>query len=270
MLTIKTNYDIIKRNQKSIAAGRKPGRENKMKKTVRTFSKDQIAATIAGIVAEIARQNESPIDKPITPRGNHKTGEIPAFNIPPVYTCGGHCRECAKHCYALKDYNSYRVNTVRTSHVRNLIKIVNSPEDWFNEMSKYFDSLSAPRFFRIHSSGDFNVNIAGREDKTKYARMWFEIAKAHPDTHFLAFTKCYEIVREIPFYTLPNFSLVLSEWTDVTTAPDDLKKIYPTSRAVNELSDARENEMICPGACENCGMCWKLKEIGRNVAFEIH
>lgn len=241
-----------------------------MKKTVRTFSKEQIAETVAGIVAEIARQNETPIDKPITPRGNHKTGEIPAFNIPPVYTCGSACAECVKHCYALKDYNSYRVSTVRASHVRNLIKIVNSPDAWYKEMTKYFDSLNAPRFFRIHSSGDFNVKIAGCADRTKYARMWFEIAKAHPETHFLAFTKCYDIVREIPFYTLPNFSLVLSEWTNKTIAPADLKEIYPTSRAVEELSDARADEMICPGACENCGMCWKLKDIGKNVAFEIH
>lgn len=100
--------------------------------------------------------------------------------------------------------------------------------------------------------------------------MWYRVAKRCPKTRFLAFTKCFDIVRKVPFYELDNFSLVLSEWTDVLKAPEDLKEIYHTSRAVEELADARPDEMVCPGNCETCGACWALKDLGKNVAFEIH
>ena len=100
--------------------------------------------------------------------------------------------------------------------------------------------------------------------------MWFELAAKHPETHFLAFTKAYHIARVVPFDSLDNFELVLSEWTDELTAPEDLKERYHTSRAVNEITDARADEMICPGSCEECGMCWQLSRTGKNVAFEIH
>ena len=247
-----------------------------MKKTAKTFSADAIQTAVKAInnkAAEIRTGEKIAVVK--IADGNHKTGQIPVFNVPPVVTCGHNCSACVHNCYALKDYLSgkdnnlsFKFNTVAGSHCRNMVALQDNPEKAADDLNKYFDKMTAPRFFRIHSSGDFALVIDG--DPLKYARMWYDIAKNHPGTRFLAFTKCWDVAREIPFDTLPNFELVLSEWTDVLTAPADLKKRYKTSRAVNEIDDARDDEMICPGNCDTCGMCWNLSKAGHGVAFEIH
>ena len=175
-----------------------------MKKSARTFNDEHIAAIVKTINENI--DAEAPTAK-VLAGGQHKVGDIPRWNLPPLVTCGGNCKACKEHCYVLKDYTGPRKKAV---------------------------------------------------------------AKACPDTRFLAFTKAYDIVRKVPFYELDNFSLVLSEWTDVLKAPDDLKEHYRTSRAVEKLEDAKANEVICPGNCETCGMCWALKSLEHDVAFEIH
>ena len=240
-----------------------------MKKSVRTFTAENIKDVVSIINnrAEDIRENETARVK-IIDKGNHKIGaSIPFFNLPPVVTCGGNCSACVHNCYAIKDYTNYRVKSVATNHCRNMVALQTDPAKAFADIDRWL-TRHAPTFFRLHASGDFGLTIDG--DPLKYARMWYELAKRHPETCFLAFTKCYDVAEAIPFDELPNFELVLSEWTDVLEAPADLKKRYRTSRAVNELSDARENEMICPGNCETCGMCWNLSKTGHNVAFEIH
>lgn len=239
-----------------------------MKKTAKTYS----TATLRKVIAILRATLEQFMNADQAPRvgivgGNSKLGGIPAFNIPAVLTCGGNCRACIRKCYVMKDYAHNRKNVIN-SHCRNLAALLSDPDQAAADLNAYFDRMTAPRFFRIHSSGDFAVTIDG--DPLRYARMWYEIAKNHPGTCFLAFTKCYDIARAVPFDTLPNFELVLSEWTDELEAPADLKERYRTSRAVNELADARANEMICPGNCDTCGACWNLSKVGHDVAFEIH
>lgn len=241
-----------------------------MKNTAREFTPD----TIKGVIATILRRTDEIRGDDKTPRvkiidkGNHKTGvNIPVFNLPPVVTCGGNCYACMHRCYAIKDYTNYRVKAVSTNHCRNMVALQDNYSRAFSDLDKWL-TKHKPSFFRIHASGDFCVEIDG--DIFKYGRMWYELAKRHPETCFLAFTKCYDIAREIKFDELPNFEMVLSEWTDELVAPADLKERYRTSRAVNEISDARDNEMICPGNCDTCGMCWNLSKTGHDVAFEIH
>ena len=239
-----------------------------MKKTARTFTAEMLKKAIDIIenrLAEIRNNEECPRVKIVG--GNHKIGSIPAFNLPPIVTCGGNCAACMHSCYALKDYLNYRVGAVSTNHCRNMAAIQADPFQAMMDIDTWL-TKHRPAFFRIHSSGDFNLNIDG--DMLAYARMWYGIARNHPETCFLAFTKCYDVAEAVPFDELPNFELVLSEWTDALEAPAELKKRYKTSRAVNELSDARDDEMICPGSCESCGMCWNLSKTGHNVAFEIH
>ena len=240
-----------------------------MKNTVRTFTPEDIKKVV-GIINEKATawKEDGTAYAKIISKGNHKTGNnIPVFNLPPVVTCGGNCKACAKHCYAIKDYKSIKVGTVSKSHSRNMVALQENSEKAFADIEKQIVK-SGCKFFRVHASGDFALTING--DKFAYARAWFELAERHPEVNFLAFTKVYEVAREIPFDSLPNFELVLSEWTDELVAPEDLKKRYRTSRAVNELSDARESEMICPGNCDTCGMCWNLSKAQHDVAFEIH
>lgn len=233
-----------------------------MKKSTRTFNDEHIAAIIKTIDEYI--DTEEPTAKILT-GGQHKVGDIPRWNLPPLVTCGGNCKACKEHCYVLKDYTGPRKRAVAKSHARN-----------FNAVAMYMDKTEEyitkwiqrhkPAFFRIHASGDFAIPHFGH----RYAGMWYRIAKACPETRFLAFTKAYDIIRKVPFHELDNFSLVLSEWTDVLEAPEDLKEHYRTSRAVEKLEDAKESEIICPGNCETCGMCWALKDLGKDVAFEIH
>lgn len=235
-----------------------------MKKSARIYSPETIAK-----VAETIREaivNESPLAK-VSEANQHKTGDIARWNLPPLWTCGGNCKACSKRCYVIRDYVGPRKGSVSKSHARNYNAIVQDLPGTETYLLKWFAKKS-PAFFRIHASGDFF--IPGLKDETAYAKMWYRIAKANPDTRFLAFTKTYDIVRAVPFYELPNFSLVLSEWTDVLEAPADLKEHYRTSRAVEELADAKPNEVICPGSCETCGMCWALKDLGHDAAFEIH
>ena len=246
-----------------------------MKKTARTFTTATLRKMIALIKAKIAMyetgEKAGTAVAKIVESGNHKTGvNIPVFNLPPVISCGGNCKHCIWKCYALKDYQGLRAATVSASHARNLVALQEDPEKALADLDKQLTKLSKKgvKFVRVHASGDFGITIDG--DKLRYGRIWEELAKRHPEIVFLAFTKCYDVAREIEFDKLPNFELVLSEWTDVLQAPADLKKRYRTSRAVNEISDARDNEMICPGNCDTCGMCWNLSKTGHDVAFEIH
>ena len=233
-----------------------------MKKTVRTFTAEHFAKIVEIVKKRMAE--EAPAAK-IASEVQHKVGDIPRWSLPPFYTCGANCKFCKEHCYAVKDWVGNRVTSVSKHQVRNLLAVMRELVKTQLYLVKWIRRRK-PAFFRIHPSGDFAVPGMG----TRYAWMWYNVAKLCPDTRFLAFTKCYDIVREVPFYELPNFSLVLSEWTDVLSAPEDLKKYYRTSRAVEDLKDVRPDEMVCPGSCENCGMCWALKDLGKDVAFEIH
>lgn len=240
-----------------------------MKKTARQFTPEQLAEVYNMITT---RRDEfitagDLLRVKVIAKGNHKTGpQIPVFNLPPLVTCNN-CGACSGRCYAVKDYCSMRKKAVCTSHARNLAALQTDPAQAFADLDNWL-SKHKPAFFRVHASGDFAVMIDG--DPLKYAEMWYKLAELHPETHFLAFTKAYNVARAVPFDSLNNFELVLSEWADELTAPEDLKKRYHTSRAVNEISDARRDEIICPGACETCGMCWQLSQIDKNVAFEIH
>lgn len=239
-----------------------------MKKTARTFTPESLKKVTSLIAARI---DEIETDPEKTPRvkvaaGNIKIGAIPAFNLPPVVTCTN-CASCSRQCYAVKDYRGPRVKSVSTSHCRNLAALMTDPVQAFSDLDAWL-TKHRPEFFRIHSSGDFHIVTDG--DPLAYARMWYDLAVSHPETRFLAFTKDYAAARAVPFDTLDNFSLVLSEWCDDLAAPDDLKKRYRTSRAVKTLDDIRPGEIVCPGHCEDCGMCWNLKKLNVNVAFEIH
>lgn len=202
------------------------------------------------------------------PRGNHKTGKIPAFNLLPVVTCSGDaCQTCGRDgCYAVK--NCFRAgydvekNNVLRSWTDNTILALYDIDRLEKELEAYFSSIVSPRLFRIHASGDFKT--------VEYAEMWYRIAKRHPETRFLAFTKQWDVVREVPFYTLPNFSLVLSGWEGITI-PEDLEKLYSVALCVKEIPDTvPENCFVCPGDCEHCGACWTLHQFGLYVIFKKH
>lgn len=191
--------------------------------------------------------------------GNFKLGTIPNFSLAPMKTCSAEaCRTCAKEgCYACKLY-AFR-KSVREAWDWNTEMVLNDLETVEKDLNTYFAGMTAPRFFRIHASGDFVTR--------EYAQMWARVAAKAPNTNFLAFTKQWDMVRGIEFPK--NVSLVLSDWPN-TEIPADLLKLY----SVAWLDDGREcipsDALECPGNCENCGVCWSLSKRGIDVKFHKH
>lgn len=200
---------------------------------------------------------------------NSKLGDIPSFNLLPGLTCSpDSCKHCLREgCYAVKNafrcgYNVQKNSTLH-AWTDNTVLAMTRLSELEDMLVSY---LSRVRFsiklFRIHSSGDFF--------SVEYAEMWYRIAKMFPDIRFLAFTKQWDVVRLVPFYSLSNFSLVLSGWTGITI-PEDLRTFYHCAWC-NDGQETRipENAMMCPGSCETCGMCWYLNELQRDTQFIKH
>lgn len=200
------------------------------------------------------------------PRGNDKTGEIPAFNLLPGVSCSaeacGHCM--VEGCYAIKNlfrggYNIESNSTFRAwcdNYVlasKHVYMLEAKLDAWLSE--------NKPAKFRIHSSGDF-VSV-------EYAKMWRRLAIKHPETRFLAFTKQWEIIRHVYFYKVANFELVLSAWTGINP-PADLRKHYRIAYCNDGECEIPENAFHCPGDCETCGMCWNLSLLGMDTYFDKH
>ena len=208
-------------------------------------------------------------------RGNGKTGaDIPAFNIPPLMTCPGGCKTCGNDgCYAVKNAlrAGYEVakSSVLKSWARNFAAALYHLDILADLLDKYFSKKTAPRFFRIHSAGDFF--------SPAYMAMWARIAKRHPETKFLAFTKSFAILQQhdstpgnIPFWQIPNFSMVVSAWPGMDI-PADLTAHYRVAWMQDGTEDrVPADAMSCPGSCDDCGLCWELKNIGRDVCFLKH
>jgi len=201
------------------------------------------------------------------PRDNSKLRGIPAWNLLPGCTCSAEaCGHCLKDgCYALKnccchgydmDVNNclraWTENTVLAK--RHLYKLEKILDAWL--------AKNRPELFRIHSSGDFF--------SVEYARMWRRLAKKHPETRFLAFTKQFAVVRRVWFWRLANFELVLSGWTGVRI-PEDLRKHYRVAWCNDGTEDRIPADAIhCPGDCNHCRACWFLSRMGKDSYFDKH
>ena len=192
-------------------------------------------------------------------QGNRKLGAIPNFSLVPGRTCSTEaCKTClVQGCYACKAYRQYK--TVKNAWNDNTELAVNGLEQLEAELNAYFDKLTAPRFFRVHTGGDFVTR--------EYAEMWARVAASHPGTTFLAFTKQWDNVRGVEFPD--NFSIVLSGWPG-TEIPADLRAVYPVANMIETIEQHDERAILCPGNCDNCGMCFNLKKTGLNVEFLKH
>ncbi|MHC4458553.1 MAG: GP88 family protein [Planctomycetota bacterium] len=200
---------------------------------------------------------------------NRKLGqEIPASNLRPVRDCTN-CKFCAKDCYAMKAWKIYP--SVRVSLTRNSALLRTDIGGYFEKVHRFLTKKS-PDFFRIHSSGDF-ISL-------EHLKYWVKIAKNHPKTKFLAFTKSYEIVsqyltvaKDWPDFEIPeNFSLVVSVFPGMVV-PKDLEHL-PRAYA-GEPEDykhlARASDALhCPGSCQTCQACWGLAKRNIDVRFSIH
>ena len=234
---------------------------------------------------------ENDPDANIVEKGNHKTGaNIPVFNLPMLITCGN-CGACMLWCYVIKSFLSKLSNWmpsakgIAKSVARNMVAIQKKGLRYFIDRMVKQITKTGCRFMRVHAQGDFDLEIPG-EPKEAYMKAWVEIAqKANAVTGVitLAFTKEFDTVRKlIADGILPNnpkdvasfpLQIVLSEWADELKAPEDLIAMgYHTSRAIYDVNDIRNGEFLCPGSCEECGMCWVLNSLQEysGTAFEVH
>lgn len=201
------------------------------------------------------------------PRGNNKLGTIPAWNLLPVCTCSPEARRtCAVNgCYAVKNVlcHGYDIekNNCLNAWTENTV-LVKKDLAMFKELMIAYLSKKQPKFFRIHSSGDF--------DSLEYMQAWYDIISLFPDIHFLAFTKQFDLLRNVPFYKLPNNPIVLSGWTGLVI-PEDLRQYYRCAWCDDGIETRiPDNAIECPGNCEQCGLCWQLNKIQRDTYFHKH
>lgn len=185
-------------------------------------------------------------------------GQIYSINLPPVVTCRADA-PCFKGCYACK--GNWLFPNVKNSLQQNL-------EAYKNNHTLFFESVAAQtalvRFCRWHSSGDI-VDM-------QYFEGMCKVARKNKDTHYLCFTKKYEIINEFlsKGKRIPkNLSIVFSAWSNwIPENPYDLPMTYVYGKEFN-------NELIpkdaipCGGKCETCQACWTLKK-GQHVYFLKH
>jgi hypothetical protein len=191
-------------------------------------------------------------------QGNRKLGCVMNISTTPGKCCPRGV-PCSSQCYALKPLRLYPATREAWRRNENLAK--HHPDSYFREIAAQV-AAAKPRLFRWHVAGD----ILGSE----YLRGMCRIAAANPATHFLAFTKAFEIVnRYEDREAVPcNLVLVFSAWPK-------MKFFNPHGHRVAWMQDGSETRVPedaigCPGNCESCGMCYELDRLGRDVVFHKH
>lgn len=92
----------------------------------------------------------------------------------------------------------------------------------------------------------------------------------NPRTQFLVFTKAfavvnaYENVRALP----SNLAVIFSAWPG-------MRIDNPHRHCIAWMQDGTEDRVPkdaveCPGNCENCGICFRLPKLRRDVVFHKH
>lgn len=196
------------------------------------------------------------IDIRISPGQKTKMGmSIPSVSMRPIKDCGN-CSHCRADCYALKAWSMYKeTRAAWTANGKSFradpfasIQVVHN---WLKRKRKL------PRFFRIHVAGDFLSQ--------DHLEAWSLLAGQWPAVKFLAFTKMYGL----DYGVCPdNLQVVFSMWPGMPdTAPAGAPRAWMQDGTETRIPD---DAIECPGRCEDCGMCWSLSSIGRDVYFHQH
>lgn len=94
---------------------------------------------------------------------------------------------CVPICYARA--GSYRFSNVLAAHQRNLLMIIDSPDEWEARMA---EELAHPRYqgkwVRLHDSGDFF--------SADYVDRWMRLMRGAPQVKFYCYTKSITLFRE--------------------------------------------------------------------------
>jgi len=183
--------------------------------------------------------------------GNGKIGDTPNVSLMPILSCPDGI-PCAKDCYDCKACRMYP--TVRAARQRNWQAALHDRVQYFAGIRQYLERYR-PQYFRWHVGGDIPDAV--------YLREMFKIAREHPQTHFLAFTKNHRL----SFRGRPsNLSIVLSMWPNWGNARKRMPRAWMQDGTETRIP---ASAIQCSGSCDNCGICWHLKA-GQDVYFLKH
>lgn len=177
---------------------------------------------------------------------NSKLGHIHNWAVDRNRTCPMKC----PGCYAGKGHHNQ--TSVRNARTINTDACMENLDDVQDKLMQFFMEYRPP-FFRIHEEGDF-YSVA-------YAQMWYRVMAMNQPCQFNIFTKSYDIVRAVPFYTLKNCHLFLSSWIGLDI-PEDLREHYPVAWFIDKKGfETRYPEKVhlCPGSkltCLKCQWCF--------------
>lgn len=184
---------------------------------------------------------------------NDKMGPVPNLSMTPCISCN-HDAPCRKagQCYAMK---FMRRPNVKTAWTENYEMAMQERNQYQFDINCYL-TKKHPRFFRWHVAGD----ILDQD----YLNMMIKIAKNHPATNFLAFTKMHNLDYS---KTPKNLEIVFSLWPGWGKKTKGHRYAYMQDGTETRIP---KNAIECPGLCENCMICWKLSDLKRDVWFSKH
>jgi hypothetical protein len=191
-------------------------------------------------------------------QGNKKMGKkVFLYNLPAKETCTptSWCLEGKNgkpSCYALR--NNFNLPSVVKAS-QNRLK-ASKRDDFVDKMVSEIHTRK-PKFFRIHSGGDFYSE--------EYIKKWKEIVQQCPDTLFRTTTRRRDFAKSI--------EELASEPNIIIRESLDLEVPYPTMNlpfaAISYLPIVKESKSYhCPNDCEKCRYtCWKTP---CNMNFDEH
>lgn len=163
------------------------------------------------------------------------------------------CRVC--ECKRL------RLQRTRKAWAKNARIAKANPKRYFSQIANSIADRR-PRQFRWHVAGDIL--------SVDYLRQMCRIAVRHPRTQSLAFTKAFNVVNDYEdIAALPaNLVVIFSAWPR-------MKIDNPHGHCIAWMQDGTEGRvpkdaLECPGDCENCGTCFQLPKLRRDVVFQKH
>lgn len=171
-------------------------------------------------------------------RGNSKLGEIPNISLTPGLSCAPGI-PCVRDCYAQKAYRMY--THVRTAWDENFILARNYPRVFITGI-QHFLKVRQPRVFRWHVAGDILDQ--------QYLNLMYDLARRHPRTKFLAFTKRHEL----DFSNKPkNMVIFKSMWPGFGHVDDNMPRAWMQDGSETRIP---RGARVCHGRCDQCFACW--------------
>jgi hypothetical protein len=195
-----------------------------------------------------------------------------SFGLPAHRACPREAGDICKSCYASKGCYCWKgpkaAQYARFEWTRDCMKSEEGMWQWVSVMTA---AIVGDEYFRIHDSGDFF--------NPRYARAWFEVAKALPGTKFWAPTRAWQGGKSglLPVYDpLLETLRKLAALPNVTVRPSALN-FGDSAPVVAGLSAGSTADCAaafqCPSAqydntCGPCRHCWD--EPSADVSYRKH